>query len=56
LEEDVILQFDGQAIDQDHSLQSLLFTRKAGDSVQLTILRGSKTLSIQVTLAARPAS
>jgi 2-alkenal reductase len=56
VEGDVILQFDGQSIDQDHSLQSLLFTHKAGDTVQLSILRDNKTLSIQITLAARPAS
>jgi 2-alkenal reductase len=55
-EGDVILQFDGQPIDQDHSLQSLLFTHKAGDTVPLTILRDNKTLSVQITLAARPAS
>jgi S1-C subfamily serine protease len=55
-EGDVILEFDGQKIDQDHSLQSLLFTRKAGDTVTLTVLRGSQTIPVKVTLSARPTS
>ena len=55
-EGDVILQFDGQPIDQDHSFQSLLFTHKAGDTVPLTILRDNKTMLVQITLAARPSS
>ena len=50
------LQFDGQQIDQDHSLQSLLFTHKAGDTVTLIILREGKTMTVKVTLGTRPAS
>jgi 2-alkenal reductase len=55
-EGDVILQFDAQQIDQDHSLQSMLFTHKAGDTVTLTILRDTKTISVKVTLSTRPSS
>lgn len=51
---DVILEFDGQKIDQEHSLQSMLFTYKAGDSVTLTILRDGKQQKIQVALGLRP--
>ncbi len=55
-EGDVIQEFDSQKIDQDHSLQSLLFTHKAGDTVVLTVLRNSKTISVKVTLGTRPSS
>ena len=53
---DVILEFAGQKIDQDHSLQNLLFTHKAGDTVALTVLRDNTTMSIKVTLITRPTS
>ena len=53
---DVILDFAGQKIDQDHTLQSLLFTHKAGDTVTLTVLRDNTTMSIRVTLTTRPTS
>ncbi len=53
---DVILDFAGQKIDQDHTLQSLLFTHKAGDTVTLTVLRDNTTMSIKVTLTTRPTS
>jgi S1-C subfamily serine protease len=55
-EGDVITQFDGQQIDQDHSLQSLLFTHKSGDTVTLVILRDGKSMSVKVTLGTRPSS
>lgn len=53
---DVITAFDSQKIDQDHSLQTLLFTRKAGDTVTLTILRSGKTMTVKLTLTLRPSS
>ena len=53
---DVVLELAGQTIDQDHSLQSLLFTHNAGDTIALTILRGNKTMSVNVTLTTRPTS
>ena len=53
---DVILDFAGQKINQDHTLQSLLFTHKAGDTVTLTVLRNNTTMSIKVTLTTRPTS
>jgi 2-alkenal reductase len=56
LEGDVILQFDGQSIDQEHSLQSLLFSHRSGDTVPLTIMRDTKTILVQITLGARPSS
>ncbi|MGE5140518.1 MAG: S1C family serine protease [Rudaea sp.] len=51
---DVITAIDGVKIDESHSLRSILFQHKPGDKVTMTVLRGSQTLSLQVTLAARP--
>ena len=51
---DVILDINGQKIDQDHSLSSLLFTFKAGDTVTVNILRDGKQQKIQATLTVRP--
>ena len=56
LENDVILEFDGLKIDQDHSLASMLYTHQAGDTVSLTVLRDGKTIQVKITLALRPAS
>jgi S1-C subfamily serine protease len=53
---DVITQFDSQKIDQDHSLQNLLFTRKVGDTVTLTIMRSGKPMTVKLTLILRPSS
>ena len=55
-EGDVITKVDGTAIDEKTSLVSILSTHKVGDTVSLTVVRGSKTLTLQVTLAAAPAS
>jgi len=55
-EGDVILVFDGQKIDQDHSLSSMLFNRKAGETVKLSILREGKSIQVTVTLGVRPSS
>lgn len=52
-EGDVILAFDGQKLDQD-ALTALLLKHKAGDTVNLTILREDKQLELKVTLGARP--
>jgi 2-alkenal reductase len=51
---DVILDINGQKIDQDHSLSSLLFMFKAGDTVTVNILRDGKQQKIQATLTVRP--
>ncbi len=55
-ENDVILEFDGLKIDQDHSLASMLYTHQAGDTVSLTVLRDGKTIQVKITLSLRPAS
>ena len=54
--QDIILSIDDQAIDGISSLLFRLYTRNAGEHVTLGVLRGSDTLSADVTVAARPPS
>lgn len=51
---DIITQVDGTTIDQKHSLTSLLDKHSVGDKVDLTVVRGDKTIHIDVTLGAAP--
>lgn len=53
---DVITAIDGQKIDQDHSLITVLFTHKPGDTVTLTINRNGTELQVKLTLAVNPTS
>ncbi|HET9809993.1 MAG TPA: trypsin-like peptidase domain-containing protein [Candidatus Limnocylindria bacterium] len=51
---DVITKLNDQQIDQQHALQSLLLRFRPGERVRLTIIRGSETTTIELTLGARP--
>jgi len=51
---DVITEFDGQKIDQQHTLLDLLFTHQAGDVVDVTVDRDGAVHTFQVTLGERP--
>jgi serine protease Do len=51
---DVITKVDDQAVDEKHSLTSLLGKKSVGDKVTLTILRDGKEVKITVTLEAAP--
>ncbi|OHB21355.1 MAG: hypothetical protein A2939_05150 [Parcubacteria group bacterium RIFCSPLOWO2_01_FULL_48_18] len=51
--EDIILEFDGQKIDQDHNLASLVQKRDVGDRVKLKILRRGKEIEAWITLGER---
>ncbi|HAX24230.1 MAG TPA: trypsin-like peptidase domain-containing protein [Thermomicrobiales bacterium] len=55
---DIITAIDGEQISQTTSLQDLLFQHKPGDSVELTVARGTsgQTTTVKVTLGTRPAS
>ena len=53
---DVITHVGGEAVDEKHSLTSLLGKRSVGDKVKLDILRSGKKTSITVTLEAAPIS
>ena len=51
---DVVTKFNDQQIDEQHPLQLLLVKTRAGDKARLTVIRGTETLAIEVTLGARP--
>lgn len=51
---DIITSLDNHTIDQAHSLRSILFQYQIGDSLTAKILRNGKTLSLKLTLVARP--
>lgn len=55
-EKDIITEVDGTKIDQAHSLTALLSKHQPGDKVELTVLRGGKTLHISVTLGSSPSN
>jgi 2-alkenal reductase len=52
---DIIIAVDGLKLGSDVSLRGLLLQRKPGDNVKLEVLRDGKTLTLDVTLATRPA-
>jgi 2-alkenal reductase len=51
---DVITAFDGQAIDNQHTLLDLLFDREPGDVVNVEVDRDGSLETFQVTLGERP--
>lgn len=53
-ERDIITAVNGAKIDQTHSLTSLLNPHLPSDSVNLTILRGSTSKQVSVTLGSLP--
>jgi S1-C subfamily serine protease len=48
---DVVVDFNGQPVSDTAQLISLLAVRKAGDVVPMTVVRGTRTLHLQVTVA-----
>jgi S1-C subfamily serine protease len=52
---DIITAVNGQAIDANHDLGTLIAQHSVGDVVTLTVNRAGKTITLQATLAARPA-
>ena len=55
-EGDVITMLDGQTIDNDHRLASLLLARRVGETVTLTLFRNGKQMQIRLVLGVNPAS
>ncbi len=51
---DVIVAINNDKIDENHSLRSLLFKYRVGDTITLSVVRDGKTLPVQVTLTKRP--
>ncbi len=53
-EGDIILEIDGQKIEMDTSLASIVAKRKAGDAVVLKVMRDGKEMDITATLGEVP--
>jgi 2-alkenal reductase len=53
---DVITAINGQVVDQDHQLVSVLFTHAPGETVTLTVDRNGKLSQVKLTLATHPTS
>lgn len=53
---DIITKIDGANIDENNSLTSIISRDHVGQSVSLTVVRGGKTLTVQVTLEAMPSA
>jgi putative serine protease PepD len=51
---DLITEFDGQKIDDQHTLLDLLFNHQPGDVVDVTVERNGAVHTFQVTLGERP--
>lgn len=51
---DVITAIGGTTIDQNHQIADLIKAKKPGDKVDLTVTRGTQTLTLNVALAASP--
>jgi 2-alkenal reductase len=52
--DDIITALNNQTIDETHSLRSILFQSHVGDTVTAAVMRGGQTLSLKLTLVARP--
>jgi S1-C subfamily serine protease len=51
---DIILAIEGQAIDSEHPLDAVLTSFAPGQTVKLTVLRGTGQIELSVTLGTRP--
>ncbi len=54
LAEDIILDVGGKKVDKDHPLVDIIAGRNVDESVTLTVRRGTKTITLTVTLTKRP--
>lgn len=50
---DVIVRFDGNAVDRYRDLPPLILKRKPGDEVEIEVRRGEELLTVKATLGAR---
>jgi serine protease Do len=53
---DIITAIEDQPIDSEHPLDAILTSYRPGQAVKLTVLRGTDTLTVSVTLGTRPAT
>jgi S1-C subfamily serine protease len=52
---DIIVAVDGTQLDDGHDLSSIIVTHEPGDTIQLSVRRGSQTLTLELTLGTMPA-
>jgi S1-C subfamily serine protease len=52
---DVVIELQGNAVEDTSDIQQLLGSAKVGDTVQATVLRGGAPVKVSITLADRPA-
>ncbi|MEK7162497.1 MAG: trypsin-like peptidase domain-containing protein, partial [Patescibacteria group bacterium] len=50
---DIILEFDGMRVDQDHALGDLIASKRIGDTVKLKVLRDGKEIFLEAALEER---
>ena len=50
---DVVTAVDGEPVDAEHTLRDRVGAHAPNDSIELTVLRGGETLSVDVTLGER---
>jgi serine protease Do len=53
-ERDVIIEIDGQQLDEKNGLVSILGKKRVGDTVELTVVRGNEEVILYATLQAVP--
>ncbi len=51
---DIITAVNGQAVDTDHPLNEVISQAKPGDTVELTVQRGTQKQTLKVTLGTNP--
>jgi len=51
---DAVIAIDGKPVDSSESLVATIHEHKVGDTVTLTVIRGSQKQDLTITLAARP--
>ncbi len=50
---DIVTAIDGEPVDAEHTLRDGVAARDPGDTIELTVLRGDETLTMDVTLGER---
>jgi 2-alkenal reductase len=53
-EDDVIIELDATPITQTETFSELLFRHLPGETIELTVIRGNRLVSVEITLIERP--
>ena len=48
---DLIMAIDGQPVDRDDAISRTLAHKHAGDTIELTVFRGGRTINVRVKLS-----